>query len=223
MHLLMNRSGRNRLGAMILPTAFALAAVTAATAVFLTPAANQPQPVAPATVVAADAFDVDGVHSSLLFKIRHAGVSNFYGRVNNVKGEFTFDESNPAASKVHIHAETKDIDTGNDGRDNHLAAPDFFNARENPTLSFVSSSVKPAADGGYDVTGNLTLHGVTKEITVSIDDFAAKDAGPRMGFRAGFETQFTIKRSDYGMDLYVKEGVLGDDVTIIVAIEGTRR
>lgn len=168
----------------------------------------------------ADSFKIDPIHTTMLFKVRHLGVSNFHGRVNNVRGSFTFDPENPEASTVHVFAEVKDFDTGVQNRDKHIKSPDFFNAREFPQISFQSTRLNLIAEDMWQVVGDLTIHGVTKEITARIENLAA--ANTQMGYRSGFETTFTVKRSDFGMDLYVDSGMLGDEVEITVSVEGVR-
>lgn len=171
---------------------------------------------------AGDGFTVDIAHSTLVYKLRHFGVSYFHGRINQPSGSFRIDATNPSASSVHVVAEVKNMDSGNDGRDRFILSPDFFNAREYPTAEFKSDSVKPLADGTYELTGAFTMHGVTRSITATLSEYTTLQTD-RFGFRAGFECTFTVKRSDFGMDLFVEEGTLGDEVTITAAIEGVRR
>lgn len=172
-----------------------------------------PQPMAAVTAEATE-FQVDGVHSSVLFRIKHAGAAHFYGRFNEVSGSFNFDD---AASSINIAVKTESIDTNSSGRDNHLRGPDFFNAREHPQITFKSSSIKKTGENTYEATGTLSLHGVSKQITAKIEHTGF---GEFRGQRSGFEATFKIKRSEYGMETYIQEGVLGDEVALIVAIEG---
>ena len=172
--------------------------------------------------VAADAFAVDVAHSTVIFKLRHFGISNFYGRVKAPSGSFLVDDSDLAGSMINVTLEIKNMDSGNVGRDRFLLSPDFFNEREYPTAEFNSSSIKKLGEGTYEATGTFTMHGVSNPVTVRIDDYTTAHV-ERFGHRGGFECTFTVKRSDYGMDLFVKEGTLGDEVTIIAAIEGVVR
>jgi polyisoprenoid-binding protein YceI len=162
------------------------------------------------------------VHSAVLFRIDHLGVGTFWGRFNEVSGTYTFDEQNHEACRFELALATESVDTNNQGRDRHLKSPDFFNAREFPTISFQSTELSHVSGDEYELKGDLTLHGVTKPITARVSWNGARDAGQRFGFRSGFEAIFTIKRSDFGMDTYVNEGVLGDEVRIVAAIEGVR-
>ena len=171
-----------------------------------------------ATVRAADNYKVDPVHSSVIFKIDHFGVAPFYGRFNQPTGTIALDKADASKSSFTFELKTENVDTGNEKRDAHLKSPDFFDAKQFPTISFKSKSVK--ADGDkYSVTGDLTMHGETKEITLTLNKVSEKDTG-KMGFRTGWTTETTLKRSDYGMTGMV--GPLGDEVTIIIALEAVK-
>jgi polyisoprenoid-binding protein YceI len=164
------------------------------------------------------AYEIDPVHSTIVFGITHLGVSYFYGRINAPYGTFTFDPENPSAASFQITASTDKIDTGNPRRDGHLKSADFFNARQFPTITFASTAVRKSAGKTYQVTGNLTMHGVTKQITVSLEHVGS--ASGARGDLCGFKTAFTLNRSDYGID-YMPEG-LGQEVTVMVGLEGKR-
>jgi len=189
----------------------------------LAPQEVMPKPAAPPTAPAAPkfaegAFTIDPVHSSLIFKIQHQGVGNFYGRFNEISGTYWLDAADPAGSSMDVQVKTQSLDTNNKKRDSDVLSPGFFNATEFPTISFKGTKVSKASDT-FTVAGDLTFHGVTKPITVAVTPFAAKPG--RGGKRSGFETTFTIKRSDYGVDSMVANGGLGDDVQITVSVEGT--
>jgi polyisoprenoid-binding protein YceI len=111
------------------------------------------------------------------------------------------------------------LDTANAKRDQHLKSSDFFNAKQFPDIEFKSTGVKSTGDKTFDVTGDLTLHGVTKSITVPMTFVGA--ATTPMGARAGFDATFTIKRSDYGMNFM--PGMVGDDVTLMINLEGVKQ
>lgn len=184
-------------------------------------AALTTQPRVGATPVAAgETFTTDAVHSNVLFRIGHMGVAVFWGRFNQVSGTFTYDAASPGASTFNFTVRTESVDTGNQQRDRHLQSADFFNAREYPEITFKSTKVTPSAAGKLEVTGDLTLHGVTKSITAQIEMIGAGETA--QGYKSGFEATFTIKRSDFGMTKYLENNGLGDEVRIIVAIEGKR-
>jgi polyisoprenoid-binding protein YceI len=177
---------------------------------------------APTLEDSGDPFTIDHVHSTMHYHLRHFGVSNFWGRINQPKGAFRIDDADLASSHVRVEVEVKNMDAGNDGRNRFLMSPDFFNVREYPTARFESTSIRKIDDDTYEADGTFLMHGVTQSITVLLDQYTAKQT-VKFGYRAGFECRFTVKRSDYGMDLFVKEGTLGDEVTIIAAIEGVQR
>lgn len=175
---------------------------------------------APATADAADTYMVDPVHTAALFKVKHVGVSYTYGRFNDVSGTVIFDAANPAASKVDITIQAASVDTDNQKRDAHLANPDFFDAKQFPVLKFVSTAFKKVDDSTFDVTGDFTLHGVTKPITITAVKIGeGKD--PWGGYRIGFESTFAIKRSDFGMTKMME--AVGDEVTVTFATEGIKK
>ena len=169
---------------------------------------------------AADTYEIDPVHSSVLFKIRHLNVADFYGRFNEVTGTVSFDKEDAAKSSVSLEVKIDSVDTHNAKRDQHLKSPDFFNAKQFPVMSFKSTKVEKSGDDAYKVTGDFTLHGVTKSITV---DFKRGGEGKCMQgeVRSGGATEFTVKRSDYGMT-FMLDG-LGDEVAVILSFEGVKK
>ena len=173
-----------------------------------------------AMAFASDYYKVDPVHSAIVFRIQHLGVSDAFGRINDPSGFFTLDETNSGNNSVEISVNSKDVDTANEKRDKHLRSPDFFNIEDHPTIMFKSRKFEKTGPDAYRITGDLTMLGVTKPMTVSATRVGSgKD--PWGGYRTGFTTEFTIKRSEFGMD-YLMSG-LGDEVHITVSIEGIRQ
>jgi len=169
---------------------------------------------------AADTYKVDTAHTYVMFRVKHLGVGYSYGRFNGPDGQFVFDESSPSNSSIEMQVKTKDVDTKVDKRDNHLRSPDFFNAAEHPVITFKSTSVKKISNDTYEVGGNLTLLGKTRPISMQARDTGAgKD--PWGNYRRGFETTFTIKRSEFGMN-FMLDGV-SDEVDITISVEGIRQ
>lgn len=161
-------------------------------------------------------YVIDGVHSSAVFKIeRFGGVSWTHGRFNALSGEFS---TGPNPSFVLI-AKTDSIDTGNASRDQHLKAPDFFNAKQFPDVVFKSTAIKPLSDG-HEVTGLLSLHGVSKQVTIVMKGGKTAEF-PQGTQRTGFTGEFTIKRSDFGVGQ--SGGPLGDEVFVTWSFEGTKK
>ena len=167
----------------------------------------------------ADNYEIDDGHTSVLFKIKHFGASWVYGRFNTNAGTFVY-AANGGLSSVNFTIQTESVDSDLPKRDEHLRGADFFDAAQYPTITFASTRVKKKDADTFTVIGNLTLHGVTKEITVDMDVTGEGD-DPWGGHRAGLETAFAIKRSDYGMS-HMLEG-LSDEVKVMVAIEGVRK
>lgn len=169
---------------------------------------------------AADTYTVDPVHSSLIFRIKHANVGYFYGRINDPAGTFTLDAADAGKSVFEFNVAVNNIDTHNDKRDAHLKSPDFFNEKQYPTIAFKSTSVKKAADNKLEVTGDLTLHGVTKSIVVPVEVVGTGEF-PKGTGRAGIEAVFTIKTSDF--QIKGMPGALGEEVRLMVGLEGVKK
>ena len=168
-------------------------------------------------VHAADNYKVDPVHSTIVFRIKHFNVSWFYGRINAPEGTVVDDPADPSKTSFDVQLKIANLDTANQKRDADLKGPDFFSAKEFPTLSFKSTSVKKAGDK-LEVTGDMTLHGQTKSITVTLERVGAADT--KMGSRVGYAGEFTIKRSDFGMSKMTD--MLGDEVTIMLGLESVK-
>ena len=171
------------------------------------------------TARAADTFSVDPVHSSVSFMISHGGISYIHGRFNDFSGKFVIDGTDPAKSSFALSVKIESVDTNNQKRDEHLRAPDYFNAKQFPTLSFQSTQVK-AVSGGYEVTGDLTLHGITKPVTLKLKGGDQVAEFPKGTQRIGFMTAPIIKRSDFD----VKAGLpaIGDEVYVNIAVEAVK-
>jgi polyisoprenoid-binding protein YceI len=168
---------------------------------------------------AADTFKLDPVHSFVLFSVQHLGIANTYGRFNDISGIVVFDKDNPSKSSVDLSVPVESLDTHNSIRDKSLKSPDFFDAKQFPTMTFKSTKVEGSGDT-LKVSGDLTIHGVTKPMTV---DF--KKGGEGKGvfgeMRGGGETHFTIKRSDFGMNF--QQSGIGDEVNITLSLEGIKK
>lgn len=171
-----------------------------------------------ATARAADTYEVDPVHSFISFKISHLKVSTVLGRFNGPTGQLVLD-TDAAKSAINVEVATENVDTGVAKRDDHLRSPDFFDAKKFPKISFVSKDLKQTPSG-LEVSGDLTLHGVTKPITVSLTK-TGEGKDPWGGFRVGYETTFTVKRSDFGMNFM--QGGVGDEVALTFMFEAVKK
>src|SRR5437016_8290466 len=170
--------------------------------------------------LAADKYKIDPVHGTVIYKVTHFNVSNAYGRFNNPTGSILLDKDDPTKSSFEFTIKTDDIDTANRKRDSDLKGPDFFDAKQFPTITFKSTGVKSTGDNKYDVTGDLTLHGVTKSITVPISKTGEGDT-KMMGYRTGWLAEYDLKRSEYG--IMGLQGPIGDDVHLIISFEAVKQ
>lgn len=168
----------------------------------------------------AGTFKIDPVHSVVQFWIGHLGVSEFPGRFDTVTGSFVVDAANPAADKVSVEVPMDSLDTNFEKRNKDLLGPDFFNAKQFPTMTFRSTSVKMKNAEEGELAGNLTLHGVTKPVTFSLRHVGA-GPDPWGGYRSGYVARTVIHRSDFGMN-YMLNGI-SDAVTVQLNIEGKRQ
>lgn len=169
-------------------------------------------------------WSVDSSHSLIGFSVQHLGVSKTRGKFTDFTGTVTADPKNLAQSSVSFTVQAKSIDTANAARDTHLKSPDFFDVEKFPTLSFVSTKIIKAGNG-YRATGNLTIHGITKQIT-----FPFTITGPNKGFqgepRAGVQARFSINRKDFGLawsKLVEGVNVVGEQVEIELDLEGIKK
>lgn len=173
---------------------------------------------APPAATAADTFAVNKPHTMIAFSIDRLGLTKVLGSFSKVDGEFTIDRDNPAASTVSVTIDPSTIYTGFEARDKHLRSPDFFNVQEFPEVKFVSTQVERTGEKTAKVTGNLTLLGVTKPVTLDVALNSIKQDARTKKDLAGFSARATLKRSDFGMKYQV--GPLGDDVTLMVELLG---
>lgn len=169
---------------------------------------------------AADTYEVDASHSMIIFRAKHMGVSYNYGRFNEFSGNLAVDETDAANSTIELEVKAASVDTGNEKRDQHLRSPDFFNAKQFPVITFKSTEVKKVDEDTLEVTGDLGLHGVKKSVTVEVA-ITGKGKNQQGTALIGFETTFTIKRSEFGMDYGI--GAVSDDIRITVSVEGMKK
>ncbi len=166
--------------------------------------------------IAADyIIDKKGQHAFITFKASHLGYSYNVGRFNDFDGKFSHDPDNPEDSKISVVINAASIDTNHAERDKHLRSADFLDVAKYPTITFTSTGYQAGADGDT-LKGNLSMHGVTKEVSIATRQIGeGKD--PWGGYRSGFEGYITIKASDFGMPDWV------GDVSVELIIEGIRQ
>ncbi|ORM74893.1 hypothetical protein HA48_01485 [Pantoea wallisii] len=164
-------------------------------------------------------FDKEGQHAFVQFRIQHLGYSWLYGSFKDFDGGFTFDEANPSADKVNVTINTTSLDTNHAERDKHLRSADFLNTAKFPQATFTSTEVKKEGKD-YKITGNLTLNGVTKPITLDAH-LMGEGKDPWGGYRAGFEAsgEVVLKEFNISKDL----GPASQKAELIISVEGVRQ
>jgi polyisoprenoid-binding protein YceI len=165
-------------------------------------------------------YAIDPVHSVVLLKVDHLGLADAYGRFNEMSGEVRYNEADPEKSSMNFEVKADSIDTANEDRDKHLRGPDFFNAAEFPALTFKSTKVEKKGEKEFAVTGDFTVRGTTKPVTFDFE-LGGTGKGMQGEDRFGGGADFTVKRSDFGID-YLPQA-LGDDVEVIVSLEGIKQ
>jgi polyisoprenoid-binding protein YceI len=178
-----------------------------------------------ATPALADTWVVDRAHSDASFQIRHM-MSRVRGSFTDFAGTIVADPSRPESATVEFTVKAASIDTANENRDKHLRSADFFDAEKFPEITFKSSRVKPAGKDRFDVTGTLTMRGVSKEVTIPVQ-FLGTGKDPFGNEKAGFSIDFTVNRKDFGIiwnKALDNSGVLlGDDVQVSINLETNKK
>jgi polyisoprenoid-binding protein YceI len=169
----------------------------------------------------ASSWAIDTNHSQVNFQIRHMGVSTVRGSISGVTGTVVWDDKDPSKSSVEATINAATVSTNNDKRDTHLKSPDFFNVEKFPTLIFKSTSVS-GASGKLQVTGDLTLGGVTKSVTLDVDGPTAPIKGMGGKMVTGFSATGMLKRSDFNFGNPKFNSMLGDDVKFTIDMEADK-
>jgi len=172
----------------------------------------------------AETFMIDKGHSEVGFQIRHM-MSKVRGRFTDFEGRIEADRAKPSASTVELTIQTASINTANENRDKDLRGADFFDAEKYPTITFKSTRMTPKGKDAYDVTGTLTMRGVSKEITLPVTMLGIMK-NQRGVDSAGFETAITLNRKDFGITwnrtLDAGGVLLGDEVYVSINIEARK-
>jgi polyisoprenoid-binding protein YceI len=181
---------------------------------------------ASASLAAPVLFTLDPAHTRAEFKVRHI-FTNVPGSFSQVEGKLVLDEANLANSSVEATIPATSAFTGNDRRDNHLKTEDFFWVEKYPNITFKSTKIVPGEGDKFQLIGDLTIRGVTKEVTLDAEKLGVMDAGERMGTRAGFEAKTTINRKDFGINwnMNLDKGgvVLADQVELTLNVEAVHK
>jgi len=161
-------------------------------------------------------WKLDSAHSSADFTIRHMGLSNVHGHFGNVSGVVTLDDKDITKSSVQAKVDTTTVDTGVAQRDAHLKSPDFFDVAKYPDMTFVSKQITNK-DGKLQMIGDLTMHGVTKPVTLDLDGPSKEMVDPKGTAHRGMSATTNIHRADFGLNF--GNGMLGDDVKVTLDVE----
>ena len=165
-------------------------------------------------------IDTKGAHASIQFRIKHLGYSWLTGRFDTFSGTFSYDDKKPEASVINVEIDTNSINSNHAERDKHLRSADFIDTAKFPKASFVSKSVTPKGGGKATVVGDLTLHGVTKPVTIEAE-YVGGGADPWGGFRQGFTGTTKLALADFGIP--DKLGPASKEVELVLDVEGVRK
>lgn len=165
-------------------------------------------------------IDTKDAHAFIQFRIPHLGYSWIYGRFNDFSGTFSYDEKDPAASKVAVVIKTASVDTNHAERDKHLRGPEFLDAAKYPEALFKGISYKPTGPGKATLTGELTLHGVSKVVSLNVTEIGHGN-DPWGGYRRGFEGTTRLKLKDYNLQRDL--GPASAELELTLSVEGIRR
>jgi polyisoprenoid-binding protein YceI len=185
---------------------------------------------APQTVAAPSAtsrWEIDPGHASAAFKVRHLMVAHVRGQLGPVSGSVVLDENDPARSRVEVKIDARGIDTREPKRDEHLRSADFLDVEHHPTVDFRSTGVRALDDGLFEVSGELTIRGVTRPVTLQVDPLPPAVQDPWGNVKRGATARASINRKDWGLNwnLALEAGgvVVGDRVDIEIEVELLRR
>ncbi|RMG26855.1 MAG: polyisoprenoid-binding protein [Armatimonadetes bacterium] len=175
--------------------------------------------------MAIEKWQFDNVHSSINFSVRHMMISRVRGRFEKWTGTLLFDEENPTQSQVEVTIDAASTNTQEQQRDDHLRSPDFLDVQNYPNITFKSTAFEPAGENRFRVVGDLTIHGVTKPVTLDVE-FHGRGKDPWGGERIGFSAKTKINRKDFGLEwnqILETGGVLvGEEVEIEIEVEAVK-
>lgn len=174
----------------------------------------------------AGTFAIDASHSHVGFAVRHMMVSNVRGEFTKLSGTVSYDPTHPEATRVDVKIDVASLNTREEKRDAHLRSGDFFDAENFPHITFVSKRAR-RRDDGLEVVGDLTIHGIAREVKLAVDDITAEHTDPWGGKRIGASARTKIRRSDFGMrwNAALEAGgvLVGDEISIELEVELIRQ
>ncbi len=165
---------------------------------------------------AGESYKIENVFSTVIFKARHMQTANAWGRFNDLSGELNLESNDLTKSTLSITVKADSVDTNSEKRDKHLRGADFFNVKEHPSITFQSTAAKKVEGNTYELTGDLTMLGVTKSVTATCE-YYGEGKGPRGNKIVGAEATLKVKRSDFGMKFGLPN--IGDEITLIISVE----
>jgi polyisoprenoid-binding protein YceI len=172
-------------------------------------------------------WEIDPAHSSASFSVRHMMISKVHGGFSKLSGRLKLDRANPAASSVEATIDAASVNTREEKRDEHLRSPDFFDVQKFPTIAFRSKSVKPAGAGDYRLTGDLTIHGVTKEVVLEVEGLDSEQKDPWGNVKIGASARTKINRKDFGLgwNAALETGgvLVGEDISITLDVQFVKK
>jgi len=178
-----------------------------------------------APALAADTYQFDKSHTTVGFQVRHI-FTMLGGKFQDFSGTVKVDRASPEASSVEFTIQAATVFTNDAKRDEHLRTPDFFDVANHPTITFKSTSVKTAGENVYEVTGNLTMRGVTRQVTLPVR-FLGEGKDPWGNEKMGFELATTLNRKDFGINWNkaLDQGgfVVGDEVKVQISVEANKQ
>ena len=176
-----------------------------------------------ASPAAVTTWNIDPAHSAAEFKVKHMMISNVKGRFSGLSGTLTLHEPEHTLTRVEASIDVATVNTGDVQRDGHLKSGDFFDVEKFPTMTFASTRVQPKGDGEFDVTGDLTLHGLSRTVTFAVSDLSAPGKDPWGKTRIGLTATTKINRKDFGLSwnaaLEAGGFLVGDEITISLDVQ----
>jgi polyisoprenoid-binding protein YceI len=171
----------------------------------------------PFAVLAQQSWQIDPAHTNAEFSVRHMGISTVRGSFTKTTGTVQYDPADPSKAVIDATIDANSIDTRNENRDKDLRSAHFFDVEKYPTLVFKSKGAQQAEAGKLKITGDLTIHGVTKEVVLNIDGPTSPVKGGRGNLHMGAAASTVVNRTDFGMSGY--QGMVGNDITINIDVE----
>ena len=176
--------------------------------------------------MAAKTYQIDNAHSHAQFKVRHMMISNVRGEFSKITGTVVYDPDNPSMSQINTEIDVSTINTREPQRDEHLKSGDFLDAARYPTITFVSQGIVATGPGSFEIAGDLTIHGTTRQVAMVAEDVTPETKDPWGNFRLGATAKTHIRRKDFGLtwNMALEAGgfLVGEDIEITIDVELVR-